>query len=54
MVEGPKLLGEWALLDTYDTLTDYYKHLRSAEEIRNCVASCGLGGIEVYHGRQGC
>ncbi|HYN86228.1 MAG TPA: class I SAM-dependent methyltransferase, partial [Pyrinomonadaceae bacterium] len=27
---GEKLLAEWALLDTHDTLTDYYKHLRTA------------------------
>lgn len=50
---GPKLLSEWAILDTHDTLTDYYKHLRSVEEIRDCLVSCGLTEIEVYHGGNG-
>lgn len=30
---GNRLLYEWAALDTYDTPTDYYKHLRNADEI---------------------
>ena len=34
---GSKLLRQWAFLDTHDTLTDFYKHLRSADEIQpNC------------------
>jgi len=47
------LLTEWALLDTHDYLTDYYKHLRSSEEIRNCLTSCGLVDLEVYYGGNG-
>jgi SAM-dependent methyltransferase len=50
---GDELLREWALLDTHDTLTDYYKHLRSVEEIESCLASCGLVNIEVYYGGNG-
>jgi SAM-dependent methyltransferase len=50
---GEKLLAEWALLDTHDTLTDYYKHLRSVEEIEACLRSCGLVELEVYYGGNG-
>ncbi len=50
---GDKLLEEWAILDTHDTLTDYYKHFRSVEEIRDCLASLGLTEIEVYPGGNG-
>ena len=42
---GSRLLYEWAILDTHDTLTDHYKHLRSAEEIQSCLGSCGMTNI---------
>jgi len=42
-----RLLSEWAILDTHDTLTDRYKHLRSKEQIQNALQSCGLTDIEV-------
>lgn len=48
-----KLLAEWSVLDTHDLLTDYYKHLRGVEEIRDCLASCGLRDLEVYYGGNG-
>jgi hypothetical protein len=41
------------VLDTHDTLTDYYKHLRSAEEIVACLSSCGLVGLDVYYAGNG-
>jgi SAM-dependent methyltransferase len=50
---GNRLLYEWAALDTYDTLTDYYKHLRSADEICGYLASLGLIEIEVTYGGNG-
>lgn len=50
---GEKLLAEWALLDTHDTLTDYYKHMRSVEEIESYLRSCGLIDIEAYYGGNG-
>jgi SAM-dependent methyltransferase len=50
---GEKLVGEWCVLNTHDTLTDYYKHVRSVEQIRDCLAACGLRGIEVYRGGNG-
>lgn len=43
---GPELLKTWALLDTHDTLTDVYKHLRSREQIETHLSRCGLEAIE--------
>jgi 2-polyprenyl-3-methyl-5-hydroxy-6-metoxy-1,4-benzoquinol methylase len=43
----PELLVEWALLDTHDTLTDRYKHLRDPEEIRATLEALGLSNVEV-------
>ena len=50
---GPKLLKIWAALDTHDTLTDYYKHLRSAEEIRAHLQKCGTIEIETVYAGNG-
>ena len=43
----PELLVEWALLDTHDTLTDRYKHLRDPAEIRATLRALGLSNVEV-------
>jgi SAM-dependent methyltransferase len=48
-----KLMEEWSILDTHDALTDYYKHLRTREEIESCLQSCGLTGLEVSYGGNG-
>jgi SAM-dependent methyltransferase len=50
---GERLLSEWSVLDTHDSLTDYYKHLRTAEEIEAALISCGLTEIEVSYGGNG-
>lgn len=50
---GPDLLLSWAILDTHDTLTDVYKHLRSAEEIASSLASFGMVDIEVGYAGNG-
>jgi 2-polyprenyl-3-methyl-5-hydroxy-6-metoxy-1,4-benzoquinol methylase len=50
---GPKLLHAWAMLDTHDALTDYYKHKRNVEEITNCLHENGLIDIEVAYGGNG-
>ena len=50
---GTELLSEWALLDTHDTLTDRYKHLRGPEEIRHTLTSLGLANVEVAVGGNG-
>ena len=50
---GTQLLSEWAVLDTHDTLTDQYKHLRKPNEIRETLEDLGLADIEVERGGNG-
>ena len=50
---GRELLSEWAVLDTHDTLTDRYKHLRSPEEIRAALLDLGLTDVVVAPGGNG-
>ncbi len=44
---GEKMLREWAILDTHDTLTDYYKHLRSPEEISEYLSKNLMKDIDI-------
>ena len=46
-------MAEWSVLDTHDALTDYYKHLRTREEIEECLRACGLVDLEVAYGGNG-
>jgi SAM-dependent methyltransferase len=50
---GPNLLRAWAMLDTHDTLTDAYKHMRSADEIEDYLARCGLTDIRTAYAGNG-
>jgi SAM-dependent methyltransferase len=50
---GDRLMEEWSILDTHDALTDYYKHLRTCEEIEDCLRSCGLVDLEVSYAGNG-
>jgi SAM-dependent methyltransferase len=50
---GTQLLSEWAVLDTHDTLTDRYKHLRKPNEIRETLENLGFADIEVERGGNG-
>ncbi|MFM8331712.1 MAG: class I SAM-dependent methyltransferase [Candidatus Methylumidiphilus sp.] len=50
---GAKLLRIWATLDTHDTLTDYHKHLRNVDEIREHLLKCGMENIEAYYAGNG-
>jgi len=50
---GEKLLREWAVLDTHDTLTDCYKHLRSAEEIYEYLSRNEMVNIEIHYAGNG-
>jgi hypothetical protein len=43
----------WAMLDTHDTLTDRFKHLRSGSEIRDQLENCGMENIHVVPGGNG-
>jgi SAM-dependent methyltransferase len=42
---------EWSKLDTYDQLTDYYKHLRSMDDIRKTLIS--LNGKNIWMNKGG-
>ncbi|WP_085902008.1 class I SAM-dependent methyltransferase [Kiloniella majae] len=50
---GNKLLSEWCVLDTHDTVTDFYKHLRSAEEICSALEASKLEPVSVTYGGNG-
>lgn len=46
-------LQEWAFLDTFDSLTDRYKHLRSPDEIARALRTAGLEVVECRRGGNG-
>jgi 2-polyprenyl-3-methyl-5-hydroxy-6-metoxy-1,4-benzoquinol methylase len=48
-----KLQYEWAELDTHDSLTDYYKHLRTPGSIRSTLQALGSRDIWVQRGGNG-
>jgi SAM-dependent methyltransferase len=50
---GTKLHYQWAVLDTHDTLTDYYKHFRSADEIRDILLTCGMIDVSTIYAGNG-
>ena len=50
---GNKLLHQWAILDTHDTLTDHYKNLLSAEEILRILQSCSMTDIQIVNAGNG-
>jgi 2-polyprenyl-3-methyl-5-hydroxy-6-metoxy-1,4-benzoquinol methylase len=47
------LQTEFALLDTHDSLTDFYKHFRTRKEIRHILESLGLKSIWCEYGGNG-
>jgi SAM-dependent methyltransferase len=48
-----RLQREWALLDTHDALTDWYKHYRSRQAIRKHLEQLGLVDVWVENGGNG-
>ena len=46
-------LRDWAVLDTHDTLTDVFKHVRTAEQIAADLEHCGMVDIEIAYGGNG-
>jgi hypothetical protein len=48
-----RLQYEWAELDTHDSLTDYYKHLRSPKAIHATIEALGAQNISVTKGGNG-
>ena len=51
--QDPALAKDWTILCTHDTLTDFYKHLRTAEEIAQCLADCAMTGIQTDYAGNG-
>ena len=47
------LQRQWALLDTYDALTDWYKHLRTRGQIRRILERLGAVDIWCEYGGNG-
>jgi hypothetical protein len=47
------ILERWCVLDTHDTITDFYKHLRSPEQIKAALEASGLKDIRVTRGGNG-
>jgi hypothetical protein len=50
---GDALLKAWAVLDTHDALTDYYKHTRTVDEIAGMLKSLGLVDVHASLGGNG-
>ncbi len=50
---GDELQREWAMLDTHDSLTDWYRHLRSRKAIRRALRAAGLSSIWCEKGGNG-
>lgn len=48
-----KLLKAWAVLDTHDALTDYYKHTRTIDEIAQSLEAAGLVDVAASYGGNG-
>ncbi len=44
---GQDRLREWAILDTHDTLTDRYKHIRSGQQITEHLRRNGMSEVEI-------
>ena len=44
---------EWALLDTHDGLTDWFKHIRNKKQIRTCLEKLGAADIFCEYGGNG-
>jgi 2-polyprenyl-3-methyl-5-hydroxy-6-metoxy-1,4-benzoquinol methylase len=48
-----ELRDEWGLLDTYDSLTDWYKHRRRPSEIHKTLVALNLENIKSFKGGNG-
>jgi SAM-dependent methyltransferase len=51
--QDQKFHYEWSKLDTYDQLTDYYKHLRTPKQIQNTLEKLGGKNIWINVGGNG-
>ncbi len=48
-----ELHREWSLLDTHDSLTDWFKHFRTRKQIHRALHHCGLKNIWCEYGGNG-
>ncbi len=48
-----KILSDWCVLDTHDTVTDVFKHLRSVEEVSAMVRAAGMDIVHAAPGGNG-
>src|SRR5204862_6595676 len=48
-----ELQRQWALLDTHDSLTDYFKHFRTRAQIQRLLERLGLEKIWSAYGGNG-
>jgi len=48
-----ELHREWALLDTHDYLTDWYKHFRTRGQVRRALERLGVQSIRCEYGGNG-
>lgn len=48
-----RLQREWALVDTHDSLTDWYKHFRTVEQIRRTLIELGAEVVFCQRGGNG-
>jgi hypothetical protein len=42
---SPELQRQWSLLDTHDSLTDWYKHFRTTSQVEHSLRELGLVDI---------
>jgi len=47
------LQREWATLDSHDSLTDWFKHLRTAEQIETCLRGLNVAGLHITENGNG-
>jgi hypothetical protein len=45
-----QLQREWALLDTHDALTDWYKHFRTRGQIERALNALGVSEVACSYG----
>lgn len=50
---GDELQRQWAILDTHDSLTDWYKHLRTTAQIKATLEELGSTGVEIWRAGNG-
>jgi SAM-dependent methyltransferase len=48
-----ELQRQWALLDTHDSLTDYFKHFRTRGQVQRLLERLGLGDVWSQYGGNG-